>query len=67
MTNTSLEQQGFYHRGPCRSKGSLYGTFPCVYYSDGLHNSNITTDCLEAIPFRQPRVTFKRAVCYHML
>ena len=57
MTNTSHEQQGFYHRGSPRSNGSLYSTFPCEYYNDGLHNSNITANCLEAIPFGQARGT----------
>ena len=66
MTNTSHEQ-GFYHRGSPRSNHSLYSTVLCEYDSSGLHNSNITTNCLEAIPFIQARAQFMRAVCYHLV
>ena len=57
MTNTSHEQQGFYHRGSSRLDGLLYGTVPHEYYNDGLHNSNITKNHPEAIPFGQTRDT----------
>ena len=57
MTNTSHEQQGFYHRGPARLDGLLHGTSPCEYYNHGLHNTNITTYHLETIPFGQARGT----------
>ena len=58
MTNTSHEQQGLNYRGSLRSNGLLYSTFPCKCYTDGLHNSNITTKCLEAIPFGQTSSLF---------
>ena len=56
MTNTSHEQQVFYHRESPMSNGSLYGTIPCEYYIHGLHNSNRTIYHLKAIPFGWTRV-----------
>ena len=40
-----------------RSNGSLYGTFPCEYYTDDLQNSNIATNHPEAIPSRKAKGT----------
>ena len=54
MTNTS-QQQGFYHRGSPRSNSPLYSIFACEYYNHALHNSDITANRPETVPFTQTR------------
>ena len=55
--NMSQKQQGLYHNGSSKSDSSLYATFPCQYYNHALHNSTITANCHETIPFAQARGT----------
>ena len=57
MTNTLHEQQDFHHRGFSRSDTLLYSTLPHEYCSHDLHNSIITTNNSEAIPYGQARGT----------
>ena len=57
MLNMSQEQQGFYHRGSPRSDSLLYSTFPHEYYKHAIHNSNISINHPETIPFAEVRGT----------